>query len=294
MKKHTHLLAFAFLSLCLTNCSSDDSTVEIKRPVPTYEKQYFISQVQTSLYTKEFKHETNGSYEILPILEQENLFQFTYTEDYKLQTLRDVLTLYKDAKPKQTYAIDYNFELDENDRLKTLEKRMGNTLINHFAFTYKDNLLHTNTVQQEGETLELTFVYNQASQFTSALIKPYSMKFDYAYNDKNQMISMGTLGLSVEFGYTEEKNPFSHLPFDMTTLLLEELSLIPLTYHFPNLIQTLVSPEHENFTIEYTFNEDLYPVKATMYEMLNKKKVVYKEFTYTYAVQEIEITKPLN
>lgn len=294
MKKRTHTLAFAFLALSLASCSSDDTTLEIKQPVPTYEKHYFISQIQTALYSKEFKHETNGSYEVLPILEQEDLFQLTYTEDFKLQTLRNVSTLYKDTKPNKTHTIDYNFELDEKGRLQTMEKQTGNILISHLGFAYKDNLLHTNIMQEEGEILEQTFFYNQANQFTSALIKPYGVKFDYTYNDKNQMISMKTQGLAVEFGYTEGKNPFSHLPFDMTTLLLDELSLIPLTYHFPNLIHSLVSPDQENFTIEYTFNENLYPIKATMYEILGKKKVIYKEFTYTYTIQKVETTKPLN
>ena len=292
MKKH--ILTFACLALFVGSCSSDDTTTPPQKPKPTYEKQYFITEIKTITYVNEVNTKPNGSSDVTSTLGQSDQFKLTYTNDYKLQALSDFVTLYTEDQIEQTYTVDYNFTLDENNRLKTMESRSANTLINQMNFSYKNHLLQSYTTKEEGQRLELIFTYNEADQFIQSLVRPYGVQFDFAYNKKNQLISMAALGLKIEFGYSEGKNPFVHLPFDMTTLLFEELDLIPLTYHFANPLNTLISPDNENFEIEYTLNEDHYPVKATMYEIIADKKVVYRELQYTYTIREIEVTKPLN
>lgn len=294
MKKIVQSASMLCLFALFASCSSDDSTrpyIEppIEGPTTPIEKHYYVSDVQSKSYTIDMEHQLNGTYEMTSTLSQQDHFVLSYTDDFKLTSLNNTVNEYKDEKVNNTYVLDYHFELDENNRLKTFDiQRQGNSL-RSFVYHYKNNRLDSNRLVDEGQVINQSFTYNDKDQFIRSTITPMNLQFEYGYNDKNQLISMSFFTLSMEIGYDEGKNPFTLLPFDMTSFVFNEMDFIPLTYHFSTNFNYLKSPENEKYTIEYTYNEDHYPIKAMMYEVTEKTKNLYREIDYSYTVKEIEV-----
>lgn len=289
MKKIVQTLALASFFLFLHSCTSDDNVKEPEQP--TFETKYYVSHIESTGFIKDYLHNDDGTYKIISVPEQGLTFDFTYTEDYKLTALNNAILVYKLGKVSETYPTIFDFKLDETNRLTSFDILLNNIPINTFAYTYTEDLLTSITIQEVGEKLEQTFSYNDRKQFISSLITPENIAFNYVYNEKNQMTKMTTGNLAIEIGHDDKKNPFSHLPFDMTTLIFDELEYIPFTYRFPNNINSLVSPNQEQYTVEYTYNKDNYPTKALVYEVLKNEKILYKEIHYTYLTEVIEEKK---
>lgn len=301
MKKLVQSASMLCLFSLFANCSSDDTTrpyIEppIEGPTTRIEKHYYVSEVQSKSYVIDMEHQINGTYEMTSTLSQQDHFVLSYTDDFKLTSLNNTVNEYKDEKVNKTYVLNYLYELDENNQLKTFDIQRQGKSLRSFAYHYKNNRLESNRMVDEGQVFDQSFSYNEKDQIIYSTISPMNVQFDYGYNDKNQLITMGVFSLNMEMGYDEGKNPFIPLPFDMTTLVFNDLDFIPLTYHFAANFNYLKSPEHEEYIIEYTYNEDHYPIKAMMYEVTEKTKTLYREIEYSYTVKEIEvkIEKPQN
>ena len=110
---------------------------------------------------------------------------------------------------------------------------------------------------------------------------------NYTYNNLNQISHFTFYGENFSMTYDNKKNPFYNLPYDLTSIIFGFDLAFPYTYQFPNNITTLVIDEKET-TIEYAYNEENLPIRATSYLGQKKDQKIFFEITYTYEIRETE------
>lgn len=295
MKKLVQPLALSSLFLLFMSCTSDDSnlTDPIICPTvfPTPENHYYVSDIKVTSFDFNFEHNENGSYEIKTHPDQGLTFDFSYTEDFKLTGINNSILLYENNEVIYSVNTIFDYNFNEKNQLANFGIFVENTLLRSQSYTYNDDLVASTVTRDPDGTQTQTFTYNDKKQFISSLLQPKNARLTYSYNGNDQLNSLSINNEKLEFTYDDKKNPFATLPFDLTTIIHDELEFIPLTYRFANNINFIKNPDQEVFTIEYQYNTDNYPTKATIYQTVNKTKVIYKTIDFTYQVQKVEMEK---
>lgn len=98
--------------------------------------------------------------------------------------------------------------------------------------------------------------------------------------------------MSEQIEYDSKNNPFKDLPFDLTSIVFEGVNFIPLTYTFPNNIKEYKTPYLDTYQLEYKYDENNNPIKASVYYLndSNPKELDY-EIEYSYITKKVEINK---
>lgn len=292
MNKVVKIIALSSLFFTIIGCSSDDNS---KTPEgPKFEDKHLVSHVKSTYYWSNEELNEDGTTQIVPVLDYEIDFNFKYDDDFALSALTYTVTYYQDEKVKDVTNGAFNFKFNEAQQLQTLDITGDIMLRDSYKFTYINNRVSKLESNDGSQKYGQTFSYNDAHQFIQSEIQSLNLNFDYTYNSKNQLIKIqdNKNELSEQIEYDSKNNPFKDLPFDLTSIVFEGVNFIPLTYTFPNNIKEYKTPYLDTYQLEYKYDENNNPIKASVYYLndSNPKELDY-EIEYSYITKKVEINK---
>lgn len=284
------LVGLASLFLFLGSCSSDDSTAP-KPDHPDGLDQYLLTSLDYTFYNVE--SDASGNHTSQTPRSQVH-YTFNYKDFHRLDSItRDTHTF--DNQGAVTTAVQHAlaFELNEKFKLTTLNILLHGNVQQSYRFSYdKDLLQHFQIVNQGKPWLRHDLIYNTNKLFTQAsvsILEQEERKLDvqYNYNQNNELLQVSTENYAATFTYGTGKNPFYFLPFDLTTLLFEDLLYVPITYQFPHPLASYKVSDDTTLTFEYSYNKGNYPEKATVYKGAKTKANRYMVIEYNYHILSI-------
>ncbi|MBB1140127.1 hypothetical protein [Myroides sp. WP-1] len=282
MYKITQLMGLASL-LLLGSCSSDDS-----RPGsdPT-SKHYVLKQVNTIYYAVE--SDATGNHTSSTETRQVS-YNFYYTDSNQLDSIRRDSHVFKTGVPTMPIPHGVKYQLNESLDLISYEVKDKDYPITNHTFTYDNGLVKNYKVSD----IDLGFYehqleYNSNKQFVKShstnMTSGAEFEVNYSYNTKGELVQLtNTSNYTVNFTYDKGKNPFYSLPFDLTTLIFHDLYYIPITYAFPHNINSYKIGKEPAFTFDYTYNEDHFPIKTTIYKGAKTKSNLHMAIHYDYHI----------
>ncbi|WP_410881369.1 hypothetical protein [Myroides sp. DW712] len=294
MNKAIKTIVLASFLLAMIGCSSDDSSKEPKGPEgPVYEDLYLVSSIESKHYREdEIMHE-DGTVERAAIHDYTVNLNFVYDDNLNLSDATNKMTFYNDGQIVSTSQGKIEHKLNEKNQLISLLLTGGNMFNDSFVYTYQDDLLKKYNSLGEYGNYEHLFTHNAQKQFTNSSLEPQNLEFTYTYNNKNQLAGIKNTAQTkpMQIEYDNQNNPFKYLPFDLTTVLFDEIKYMPLSYIFPNNITYTKASDDFLFKIAYTYNEANFPLTAKISSEDEGKKSLEQELFYTYTVKKVEVKK---
>ncbi|WP_158963275.1 hypothetical protein [Myroides fluvii] len=276
------LTALASFFLFLGSCNSDDSTTQ-----PENNTKYLVSKVHSTSYEATKIVNGNGTHiERTPTDYAE--FHLTYDKNDQLESLVQDSRAMKNEEVVASFHHIFDLKLNQSNQLDSLHILLNGRKIQSYYFKYENNVVH------EFSTfgiLKIALNYNNQNQFTTGIAdfikpvansKPYTV--NYKYNSNKQLVGYNYMDYKLELTYSGGKNPFSHLPVDLTFFTFGEFGYIPLTYQFPNTVAgyKITSDTSTTYSIKYNFNSGNYPIDATVYKGSITPENIVQVITYTY------------
>jgi len=288
MNNSIKLTGLASLLLLLGSCKSDDDVAN-----PESKKQYLISQI----------HSTN--YESTKIVNGNNVhtentptsfidYSLSYDNKDQLASLTSYSSVIADGESTVSFNHVYDFKFNLSNQLDSLNVLLDNRKIQSDYFKYEGNLIQEFSILGN---LKITLDYNKQNQFTTGVAnfinpvtngKPYTIK--YNYNTSNQLVNYSYADFKINLTYATGKNPFDHLPFDLTTMTVGEFIYIPLTYRFSNPVDHYTvsnGTSTTTYTIQYSYNSANFPTKATVYKGAITPDKIVRVIEYTYITKDL-------
>ncbi|MGG5578066.1 hypothetical protein ACPDHL_12095 [Myroides sp. C15-4] len=292
MNKVIKTIALASFFLTIVGCSSDDTS---KTPEgPTFENKQLISHVKSTYYWNDEEYKEDGTTQHISGTDYVIDFNFSYDDHLALSALTYKVIYYQDNEIRKVTDGVFNFKLNQAGQLETLDITGDIMFRNTYTYTYTDGLVSKIESNDGSQKSEQTFTYNAAKQMIQSEIPSIPWTFNYTYNNQNQLIKIqnNRTELPEQIEYDAKSNPFKDLPFDLTSVLFEGVNYIPLTYMFPNNIQGYKTPYLDTYQLEYKYDENNNPIKASIYyQSDNQPKELDYEIDYSYITKKVEVTK---
>ncbi|MDM1044899.1 hypothetical protein HX004_07465 [Myroides sp. 1354] len=276
------LTTLASFFLFLGSCNSDDATTQ-----PENNTKYLITKVHSTSYETIKMVNGNGTHiERTPTTYVE--FHLTYDKNDQLESLAQDSRTMKNEEVVASFHHIFDVKLNQSNQLDSLHILLNDKKIQSDYFKYENNLV------EEFSTfgiLKIALKYNNQNQFTTGIAdfirptgnsQPYTV--NYKYNTNKQLVGYNYMDYKLELTYNTGKNPFSHLPLDLTSFIFGEFGYIPLTYKFPNTVADykITSDASTTYSITYNFNSGNYPTEATVYKGSITPENIVQVITYSY------------
>ncbi|MGG5506786.1 MULTISPECIES: hypothetical protein [unclassified Myroides] len=282
MFKTLQLVGLASL-LLLGSCSSDDT----QSTSTTTSKHYLLKQVNSIYYNVE--SDATGNHTSSKETKQVS-YNFYYKNATQLDSIRRDTHVLQTGVPTIAIPHPITYKCNENNDLTSYEVQHRGAAITNHTFTYDNRLVQNYTISD----IDLGFYehqlkYNSNQQFVKShstnTTNGVEFEVNYSYNAKGELIKLtDTYNYTVNFTYDRGKNPFYSLPFDLTTLIFNDLYFIPITYAFPHTIKSYKIGSEPTFTFEYTYNEDHFPITTTIYKGAKTKRNLHMRLYYDYHI----------
>lgn len=292
MNKVIQTIALASFFLTLVGCSSDDTSKDPEGP--TFVNKQLISHVKSTYYWYDEEYNEDGTTQHISGLDYVIDFDFSYDDHLDLSALTYKVTYYQDNEIRKVTDGVFNFKLNQARQLETLDITGDIMFRNTYTYTYADGLVSKVESNDGNQKSEQTFTYNATKQMIQSEIPSIPWTFNYTYNTQNQLIKIqnNRTELPEQIEYDTKNNPFKDLPFDLTSVLFEGVNYIPLTYTFPNNIKGYKTPYLDTYQLEYKYDENNNPIKASIYyQSDNLPKELDYEIDYSYITKKVEVTK---
>lgn len=290
MNKIVKSTLFASFLLTMIGCSSDDSNTP-QPDHPDGPDQYLLTSLDYTFYNVE--SDASGNHTSQSPGSQVH-YTFSYKDSHQLDSItRDTYTFDDHGAIITAVQHALAFDLTEKYRLNTLNILLHGNVQQSYHFSYDQDLVqHFQIVDLGKPWLQHDLIYNTSKLFTQgsvSILEQEERKLDvqYNYNQNNELIQVSTENYAATFTYGTGKNPFYFLPFDLTTLIFENLSYIPITYQFPHPLASYKVSDDTTFTFEYSYNKGNYPEKATVYKGSKTKANRYMVIEYNYHILSI-------
>ncbi|MDM1408469.1 hypothetical protein [Myroides sp. DF42-4-2] len=292
MNKAVKTIAVASFFFAFVGCSSDDNS---KTPEgPSFEDKQLISHVKSTYYWTDEEYYEDGTTQVISGKDYQIDFNFSYDDHLALSALTYKVTYYKDDEILKVTDGEFSFKLNAENQLQTLEITGDPMYAGTYLFTYANDILTKLEFKDNDQNFTQNFTYNAENQFIKSDIQAFNLNLDYTYNAQKQIskIQSNRNELPEQIEYDTQNNPFKDLPFDLTSVLFEGINYIPLTYTFPNNIKGFKTPYFDTYQLEYKYDENNNPLKATVYYISdNQPKELDYEIDYSYITKKVEIVK---
>jgi|GEM_PF-3516745 len=293
MKKIVPYGLLASFSLFLFSCGSDDHSFLSKVPEhvdpdPIIEKTYYLSKIDQRYYSTPDTSSPNTEQNIL----QHITYSFFYDEIFTLNHAVFHNIISEDGSTPQTFSYKIAHTLNEQKQLQKIAFQEHEIDASSYKYFYNESLVIKCISRYAGQgSFSGDYKYNNQKQLISYSAPEPRLFANYSYNNLNQISQFTFYGENFSMTYDNKKNPFYNLPYDLTSIILGFDLAFPYTYQFPNNITSLVIDKKET-TIEYAYNEENLPIRATSYLGQKEDQKIIYDITYTYEIKETEV--PLN
>lgn len=288
------LTAITSLLFLFVSCTSDDNKTE----EPKGNKQYLLTKVNYTVYKPNPIQTGDFTLNYTPEYREPALtasFNLIYGTDNQVSELLLTKKSYENDVIVDRHSYTYKPEYNAFQQLKTLTISSQENNTSQYSFSYENGQVKALQVLDNARiSYDQQFVYNNLKQFTHATVQtlgnePRTIELAYTYNTANQLIRLTNGDDAIDFSYDTGKNPFDALPFDLTTLILDNINFVPLTYKFAKTLASYtLSTEEYPYLFEHVYNEDNYIVQTKIYRgsKVNEKHEML--ITYQYEIKNLE------
>lgn len=285
--KLTTIFSLLFL---FTSCTSDDNQKE----EPTGKKNYLLTRVNYTAYPSAPIQTGDFTLNYTPKYREPEfvaLFDLTYDNDKQVKKLHLKKDMYENGLLVARHSYTFKPKYNSFQQMETLTVSSEAHTTSEYSFSYENELVKDLQVLDNARiSYNQHLVYNNLKQFTQATVQtienePRTMELAYTYNSANQLMNLTDGNNMIDFSYDIGKNPFDALPFDLTTLILDNIYFVPLTYKFANTLASYtLSTEESPFIFEHTYNEDNYITHTKIYRGSKERDKHYMLIAYQYEV----------
>lgn len=287
------LTAITSLLLLFVSCTSDDNKTE----GPKGKKQYLLTAVNYTAYKADPMQAGDFTLNYTPEYREPEFtasLSLTYDTDKQLSELLLTKKQYENESVVDHHVYTYKPEYNVSQQIKalTISSQDNNS---QYSFSYENEQLKALQVLDNARiSYDQQFVYNNLKQFTNATVQtienePQTIELAYTYNAANQLVHLTNGNDAIDFSYDTGKNPFDALPFDLTTLILDNIYFVPLTYKFTNTLASYrLSTEEQPYLLEHVYNEDNYIIQTKIYRGTKVNEKHYMLIVYKYEVTNLD------
>jgi len=287
------LTAITGLLFLFVSCTSDDNKTELRG-----KKQYLLTEVNYTAYKANPMQAGDFTLNYTPEYREPEFtvsLSLTYDTDKQLSELLVTKNSYGNETNVEHHVYTYKPVYNDSQQIKTLTISSQENSTSQYSFSYEDGQLKTLQVRDNDRiSYDQQFVYNNLKQFTHATVQtiknePQTIELDYTHNAANQLVRLTNGNEATDFSYDTGKNPFDALPFDLTTLILDNIDFVPLTYKFTNTLTSYkLSTEEQPYLLEHVYNEDNYIIGTIIYRGTKVLDKHYMLIKYKYEVTTLE------
>ena len=290
MQRTLKLTSIFGLFFLFVSCTSDDN----KNEEPNGKKHYLLTTVEYIAYKPNRIQKGDFTLNYTPEYREPEFvasFSLTYDNDKHLKELFLTKKMYENEVVAAQHSYTFKPEYNDFQQIKTLTVYSQESITSQYSFSYEnEQVKEIQVLDDAGISYNQHLVYNNLKQFTQATVQtlenePKTFELAYTYNTSNQLVKLTNGSGTLDFSYYTGKNPFDALPFDLTTLILDNIDFVPLTYKFTNTLASYtLSTEEQPYVFEHVYNEDNYIRQTKIYKGSILAEKHYMVINYKYEV----------